>query len=88
MRWVPDHKNNTHNVAPSWLLVLYKNPFDGELCAILHGSKYNRDKTARLTETHTLETRAAKIQLDALFLSNTDQKTYWKNTIKENKRWK
>ena len=40
---------------------------------ILYGPKYHGDKTARLTETHTLETRAAKIQLDALFFSNTDQ---------------
>ena len=64
----------TLDVTPSRLLVLYKNPFDGELRAILHGSKYNGDKTARLTETHTMETRAARIQLDALFFSNTDQK--------------
>ena len=55
-------------------MVLYKNPFGGELRAILHGSKYNGDKTARLTENHTLETRAARIQLDALFFSNTAQK--------------
>ena len=57
----------TIDVTPSRLLVLYKNPFDGELRAILHGSKYNGDKTARLTETHILETRAARIQLDAFF---------------------
>ena len=63
----------THAVTPSRLLVLYKNPFDKELRAILHGSKYNGNKTSRLTETHTLETRAARIQLDALFFSNTDE---------------
>ena len=63
----------THNVTPSRLLVLYKNPFDGELRAILHDSEYNGDKTARLTETHTLETRAARIKLDALFFSNNAQ---------------
>ena len=56
-----------HDVTPSRLLVLYKNPFDGELPAIFHGSKYNRDKIARLKETHILETRIARIQLDALF---------------------
>ena len=52
----------TPDVTPSRLLVLYKNPFDGELRAILHESKYNGDKTAQLTETHTLEIRAARIQ--------------------------
>ena len=57
----------THDVTPSRLLVLYKNPFDGDLRAILHGSEYNGDKSARLTETHTLETRVARIKLDALF---------------------
>ena len=49
----------TPEVTPSRLLVLYKNPFDGELRAILHGSKYDGKKTAQLTETHTLENRAA-----------------------------
>ena len=61
-------------MTPSRLLVLYRNLFDGELRAILYGSKFNGDKTAQLTETRTLETRAARIQLDALFFSNTDQK--------------
>ena len=63
----------TPEVTPSRLLVLYKNPFDAELRAILHGSKFQGEKTARLTETHTLETRAARIKLDALLFSHSDE---------------
>lgn len=64
-------EKKTHDVTPSWLLVLYKNLFDGELYAVLHASKLN-EKTAQLTKTHTLETKVARIRLDALFFSNTD----------------
>ena len=30
-----------YDLTPFWLLVMYNNPFDGELHAILHASKYN-----------------------------------------------
>ena len=60
-------------VTPSRLLVLYENPFDGELRAVLHGSKFEGEKTARLTETHTFEVRVARIKLDGLFFSNSDE---------------
>ena len=33
-----------------------------------------KGKTARLTETHTFEVRAARIKLDGLFFSNSDEK--------------
>ena len=40
---------------------------------ILHGSKYDEDKTVRLTQTDTLEIRATRIKLDVLCYLNTDQ---------------
>ena len=38
----------------------------------MHTIKFNGDKTARLTETHTLETRNARISLDSLFFWDND----------------
>ena len=42
--------------------------------AILYTSKFDGDKSERLTETHTLETRDARICLDALLFFDNGEK--------------